>query len=108
MPPFDGLCTSCAGHFSDTKPLNFKPDPEAMRKGLGRNITTGVTYDPEPTKARFEELNKLQASALSSALRETPEDLQAAKLITAVDFKNYRAQQLKEQLESLRGWLEMA
>ncbi len=106
MPPFDGLCTSCAGHFDDQKPLNFKPDPEKIEKGHGSNIVMGKTFDPEPTKKRFEELDKMPPAQLQGAIREVPEDIQAARLISAIDFRNYRTQQLKNQRASLRGWLE--
>lgn len=108
IPPFDGLCTSCAGHYTDEKPLNFKPDPEALKKGLGRNLTFGVTYDLKPTKEKFESLNSMSGDLLSHISMDKAEDIQAAKLITAIDLKNHRAQQLKEQLDSLKGWMEMS
>jgi hypothetical protein len=108
LQPFDGLCSSCAGHFNKPLTLDFKPDKERLDKGFGRNITLGVTYDPAPVKARFEAFDKMDPQRLSAMTWESPEDIQAAKLITAVDFKNFRAQQLKDQLGSLRGWLEMA
>lgn len=106
LPPFDGLCSSCGGHFDDEHPFNFKPDPEAVKRGYGKNLTYGNTYDPDPTKKRFEELNAMKDPA--SSIKETVEDIQAAKLITAVDYMNHKSQQLSEQLSSLRGWLEMA
>lgn len=106
LPPFDGLCSSCAGHYNKPLTLDFKPDKEKLDRGFGRNITFGVTYDPAPTKARFEALDSMDPKKLLEAIRETPEDIQAAKLITAVDFKNFRSKQLQEQLGSLRGWLE--
>ena len=109
LPPFDGLCTSCAGYFDDDKPLNFKPDPEALKKGLGRNLVMGVTYDPNPIRERLETLEALPADKLLSSVNmERSEDIQAAKLITAIDLKNYRSQQLKEQLDALKGFMEMA
>ena len=108
LPPFDGLCTSCAGHFDKPKTLDFKPDQELLDKGFGRNITLGVTIDPRPVQRRFETLDAAPPDKLLSMIGETSEDIQAAKLITAVDFKNFRSRQLKEQLESLRSWLEMS
>jgi len=107
LPPFDGLCSACGGHFEDDKPLNFKPDPEAVKRGFGRNLTFGKTYDPDPTKKRFEELNAMTGD-LTSHIKETVEDIQAAKLITAVDYMNHKSQQLSDQLASLRDWLEMS
>lgn len=106
LPPFNGVCWSCGGHFDSEHPFKFEPDPEAVRRGLGRHITIGKTYDPEPTQRRFQELNALPPDKLQSSIKETVEDIQAAKLIIATDFTKYRSQQLAEQLTSLRGWLE--
>lgn len=106
LPPFDGLCSSCAGHYDDLHPFNFKPDPEAVKRGRGKNLTYGKTYDQDPTKKRFEELNAMSDPA--SSIKETVEDIQSAKLITAVDYMGHKSQQLSDQLGSLRDWLEMS
>jgi hypothetical protein len=106
LPPFDGLCSSCAGHFEHAHPFSFSPDPEALKRGSGKNISFYKTFDPDSIKTRFEELDK--AANPSEMICETHEDIQAAKLIVAVDFMKYRDQQFKTQLGSLRGWLEMA
>lgn len=103
LGPFSGVCWSCGGHFDSEHPFKFEPDTTH-----GRNVTITKMFDPEPTKARFNVLNKLSAEQLKTAIHETAEDIQAAKLITAVDFTKYRSQQLAEQLMSLRGWLEMS
>ena len=108
LPPFDGLCTSCAGHFDSEHPFKFEPDPDALKRGAGRNITVHASFDPSPVKARFEELNAMPADRVASAIKEEQDDIQAAKLITAEDYMKYRSQQLAEQLTSLRGWLEMS
>lgn len=108
LPPFEGVCWSCGQHFDQEHPFKFEPSPEAQRLGHGRNLEMGVTFDPEPTKKRFEELDAMPAAQVVGAIKETSEDLQAAKLITAVDFMKYRSQQLAEQLTSLRSWLEMS
>lgn len=107
LPPFDGMCTSCGGHYTTEHPFSMKPSEEAVRKGLGRNLTFDKTYDSDPIKARFNQLNSLSGDQIKSAIGESYEDIQSAKLITAVDFMKYRSQQLAEQLTSLRGWLEM-
>jgi hypothetical protein len=106
LPPFDGLCSSCAGHYTTDLPFSFKPDQAALDRGHGRNITMGQIYDEKPTKARFEQLKNMTAGQLGSMIKETPEDIASAKLITAIDFMDFRSQQLKEQLGFLRGWLE--
>lgn len=108
LEPFDGLCTSCAGHYTKVHPFDFKPDAALLAKGFGRNITLGVTYDPTPVRTRFVELSSTPPNNLMSAIKETSEDIQAAKLVTSVDFMHFRSQQLVQQLESLRGWLEMS
>jgi hypothetical protein len=106
FPPFDGLCTSCAGYFTHDRPFSFKPDPDAVKRGAGKNITLHKLYDSSDVKKRFEEFNGMDAASIHKAFRETSTDIQAAKLITAIDYKAYKAQQLKEQIGSLKGWLE--
>ncbi len=106
LPPFDGFCSSCVGTYRTSTPLKLEPDPELVHKGFGRNLANKITFDPTPAKKRLEELDRLAPKEVAAAIRETPADIQAAKLIIAADFQNYRAQQLKEQLESLRSWLE--
>lgn len=108
LPPFDGVCWSCGEHFDAEHPFKFEQSAESMRLGKGRNLEMGVTFDPEPTRKRFDEFNAMPPDKLAAAIRETSEDLQAAKLITAVDFMKHRQQQLAEQLTSLRSWLEMS
>ena len=106
LPPFDGLCSSCAGHFEHGNPFSFKPDPEAIKSGKGKNLDFGMDLDPRPVRKRFDELMSLPAEKTSSSVKETPEDIQAAKLIIAHDFVLLKEQQLQDQLRSLRGWLE--
>jgi hypothetical protein len=106
LPPFEGMCWSCGEHFDSEHPFKFKPDRDAVRRGLGRNVVISKSYDPEPTKHRFQELNALPVEKLHASIKETVEDIQAAKLIIAVDFTKHRSQQLADQLTSLRSWLE--
>lgn len=108
LPPFDGMCWSCGGHFDAEHPFRFEADPQAVRRGHGRNLTFHKTFDPEPTKKRFQELDALPEDRLKSSIQETVEDIQAAKLIIAVDYTKHKSQQLAEQLTSLRSWLEMS
>lgn len=106
LPPFAGTCWSCGEHFESEHPFRFEPDKDAVRRGSGRNVIINKTYDPQPTQHRYQELNMLAGDSLPRAIKETPEDIQAAKLIIATDFTKHRAQQLAEQLTSLRSWLE--
>ena len=106
LPPFDGFCSSCAGHYEREHPLKLEADPEAVKRGAGQNLSFDLTFDPNPVKTRFQELNKMPADKLAKAIKETQEDIQSAKLIGAIDFQRYRAKQLSDQLTSLRSWLE--
>lgn len=108
LPPFDGMCWSCGKHFQSDHPFKFEADSEVVKKKGARNIILGITYDPAPIQKRFDELNSLSGDQLKSSIREILEDIQSAKLITAVDFVKYRNQQLAEQLSSLKTWLETA
>lgn len=101
---WDGLCSSCAGHYLQEQALSLKPDPE--RKGMGKNVTTKLTYDPAPVKKRYEELVKLDAQELPGAIKETADDIEAGRLIVAHDHMSHHRRQLAEQLKALRPWLE--
>jgi hypothetical protein len=107
LPPFDGHCPTCTQKFEQDKAFSLKPDPDMKDKTKGDNVEYTLTYDPKPIRERFEEFDKMPVSELPSKIDESsPTDVEAARLIVAVDFVRYRARQLKEQLESLRGWLE--
>lgn len=103
---WDGLCSSCAGHYLHEYPLALTPDPERVAKGWGKSVTTKLTYDPEPVRKRYDELVRLDEMALKTAISETANDIEAAKLVIAHDHMNHHRQQLAEQLKSLRPWLE--
>lgn len=106
LPPFDGLCSSCGEHYESEHPLSLEPDPDAVKRGAGKNVKIHLTYDPSSIKARFEELEKMTPQQVSSSIKETPDDIQAAKLITAVDFMEYKSKQLSDQISNLKTWLE--
>jgi hypothetical protein len=106
IEPFDGLCTSCAGHYDTEHPFSFKPDPEAINRGAGKNISIHLTYEYEHVRERFNTLNAMAPDKVASSIREVSEDIQAAKLITAVDFMEYRKKQLNDQMSTLKDWLE--
>jgi hypothetical protein len=106
LPPWDGVCESCGGHYRTETPFAFKADPELVKQGLGKNVKVRPTYDPEPVKRRYEELSKLQQPKLSQTIREVSEDIQAAKLIIAHDHMSHHRQQMADQLKALRYWLE--
>lgn len=105
LPPFDGHCPTCTQKFEQDKAFSLKPDPDMKDKTKGANLKYVLAYEWQPTKTRFEELDKMPADQVSAAIQETPEDIESARLIVATDFMRYRSKQLKEQLENLRGWL---
>lgn len=106
LPPFDGHCPTCTQKFEQDKAFSLKPDPDMKDKTKGADLEYTLAYDPQPTKRRFEELSKMPAEQLSASIGETAEDIESARLVVAVDYMQYQQKQLKEQLESLRGWLE--
>ena len=106
LPPWDGVCESCGGHYRTENPFMFKADTELTKRGFGKNIKVEPTYDPESVKKRYEELTKLQQPELSKAINEVADDIEAARLIVAHDHMSYHRQQLAEQLKALKPWLE--
>ncbi len=105
LPPFDGHCPTCTQTFEQDKAFSLKPDPDMKDKTRGDDLEYTITYGPQLTKSRFEELDKMAPDKVSDAIRETTEDIESARLIVATDFMKYRARQLKEQLEGLKDWL---
>lgn len=105
LPPFDGYCDSCTNRFDQQHSLSLRPDQERVDLGYGKNIVLGKTYDFEPVKKRFEELDSLPPESLVSHIKEVPNDIEAAKLIVATDFMKLRTKQLQEQISSLGSWL---
>lgn len=106
LPPFDGHCPTCTQKFEQDKAFSLKPDPDMKDKTKGANLEYNLAYDSAPTKRRFDELSAISPEQAADSIRETPEDIEAARLIVATDFMKFRSKQLKDQLESLRGWLE--
>ena len=53
---------------------------------------------------RFDEL-KLKDRSKIDLSDESPEDVQAAKLMVAFNYMKLRQQQLEEQLEELEAWV---
>lgn len=105
LPPFDGHCPNCTQKFEQDKAFSLKPDPDMKDKTKGDNLVYSLTYNPQPTRHRFEELERMPYDKVGEAIQETTEDIESARLIVAVDFMRYRSKQLKEQLEGLREWL---
>lgn len=101
LPPFDGHCDSCSRKFEDEHAFNFKPHPDA------KDDPTKVRYfdalDPGPTKERFEELVKLPADQVK--IDETADDIEAAKLINATDYMNFRQHQRDTQFSQIKSWM---
>lgn len=100
---FDGLCDDCVRRFDHDKPFSFKPDPDAVKEGRGSNLEYFFVNDPDPVKARLEELRRIPHDQLD--IKETSEDIQAAKLLIAEDFTKIKNEQLATQLDALNSWL---
>jgi hypothetical protein len=98
----DGRCDFCTGRFTDHHPLNFKPNP-LLPVGLGKNVEKFLSHDPAPVKKRLDEIRSNPEAAKLSG--DSPEDVQASKLVVAYDYMNHRSQQLVDQLEELKSWV---
>jgi hypothetical protein len=92
LPPFKGMCDVCSEMFKGPKAFNFKPKIDA-----GWNVTYSLTYDPEPIKKRFEELAKEE----SPFIKETPEDIQCAKLLIAKGYADLKLKEFRDQCREL-------
>lgn len=101
LPPFDGRCDSCSAKFEDEHPFNFKAADWAKDDPDDVDYYLGVEF--QDTKKRFEELVGLPAEKIT--IDETPDDIEAAKLIAATDYMELRRKQKDQQLNDLKDWL---
>ena len=99
-PPFNGHCTSCSRQ-SEDHPFNFKPAEDS--KDDPKKLEYFDVLDPEPTKKRFDELIKMPIEDVR--IREVAEDIEAAKLIAAVDYMMFRRSQRDRQLAEIKDWM---
>jgi hypothetical protein len=99
----DGRCDFCCGRFQHEHPLSMKPSP-FVGKDAGTKVRHFLERDPAPIKARFEELKAggIENFTLSD---ESPEDVQASKLMVAYRYMQHRQSQLVDQLEELKTWV---
>lgn len=100
LPPFNGRCDSCSRKFED-HPFNFKPAEDAKDKP--EDVSYELTYDPDPTRVRFEELMALPPDKVK--IDETADDIEAARLIIATDYMNFRRRQRDKQLAQIKDWM---
>jgi hypothetical protein len=101
LPPFDGRCDSCSRKFDGNHPFDFKPAEDAKDKP--EDVEYYQVIDPEPTRKRFDELVKLPAEKVK--IEEVAEDIEAAKLISAVDYMEFRRGQRDRQLSEIKDWM---
>lgn len=100
LPPFDGRCDSCSRKFED-HPFNFKAAVDAKDKS--EDVSYELTYNPEPTKKRFEELMALPPDQVQ--IDEVANDIEAARLIIATDYMNFRRRQRDKQFTQIKSWM---
>jgi hypothetical protein len=99
----DGLCTPCSKKVSPEQGLSLRPPQDILELGYGRNIELRLKFNPDPVEARWSEVSHLATDKVD--LKESPEDVQVAKLLIARDYMNIRRRQLSEQLTALKSWL---
>ena len=99
----DGKCDYCCGRFQHEHPLSMKPSPY-VDNDAGTKVQKFLENDPEPIRLRFEQLQRegIENFTLSD---ESPEDVQAAKLMVAYQYMRHRQQQLVDQLEEMKRWV---
>lgn len=103
LDDLDGRCDFCTGRFQDGRPLNFKPSPHAPPE-VGTKVKRYLKRDPSAVEKRFEEVKAGDKSKMVLS-DESPEDVQAAKLVVAHDYMRMRQRQMVEQLEELKSWM---
>jgi rubrerythrin len=97
----DGRCDFCTGRFTKLYNLNGRPQ-EGLADSVGRNIKHYLTRDPAPAQKKFEELKAGNRGDLSD---ESPEDVQAVKLMVGYNYMLQRRKELSQQLEELKSWI---
>jgi hypothetical protein len=100
----DGLCDTCTGKFDTDNGLSFRPNPEVIASGKGKNLELRLRFDPSDTEKRWHQLKDKPSDQIE--FDEVQADIQVAKLLVARDYMNIRRRQLAEQLIALKSWLE--
>lgn len=99
----DGVCDTCTHKFSPENGLGFRPDPDLLASGKGKNLKLVLKFNPDPIEARWREVEGKPTDSVE--LEENQVDVQVAKLLLARDYMNIRRRQLAEQLIALKSWL---
>jgi len=100
----DGRCDYCVARFRDSHPLNQKAAP-GVSDAVGRNIRRYYRRPFNDVKARFDEV--LEKGDEKLDLRDdVSADVQSAKLMVAYNYMRMRRQQLVEQLEGIKSWVQ--
>lgn len=98
----DGICTVCSNKMDPEKGLSMRPD-DSVSEGVGKNVEALYEHLYDHVQDRWNEVKSQPVAKVD--FKETPEDVQVAKLMLARDYMNIRRKQLADQLTSLRSWL---
>jgi hypothetical protein len=99
----DGLCDTCTRKFGPEAGLGFRPDPDALAAGKGKNTELRLKFDPSSIESKWKQVMNLPSDKVE--LEENQVDIQIAKLLIARDYLNIRRKQLADQLIALKSWL---
>jgi hypothetical protein len=99
----DGTCDTCTRKYAPENGLSFRPDPDVLESGKGKNLKLVLKFDPSPVEARWNQVSHMASKDVD--LQENQVDIQVAKLLVARDYMNIRRRQLAEQLIALKSWL---
>lgn len=88
----DGICDVCVERFDTSSLGGWEPNPHLWKRGLGKNIEI---FEKNPTDKVKDRLEKALHSNV--ILKESSEDVCAARLLIALQYMSFRQNQFKEQ-----------
>lgn len=98
----DGLCDACSARYRHDKPFSHRAEVPS-----GADVSRYLQRDPEPIKARFEQLKSMPVEDLRLVVADhlNPIDVQAIKLLAAHLYL-VRMQETKNyQLQGIAQWM---
>jgi mRNA-degrading endonuclease RelE of RelBE toxin-antitoxin system len=97
----DERCDACVDRYGDDHPFNGKP-AENVPDEVGRNLRKFKKRDPAAVKKAY---SKFRGKEEADVDPDNPEEVQAAKLAVAENYRRLRRGQLVDQLKALKTWV---
>ena len=101
----DGVCDQCALRFQGQKNLDGKVSPGSPHRvhGEGTNLRRYRLNDPDPVRARHEEVAGTPLDQVD--LKETQTDVCLAKVLVAQEYMNECRRRMVTQMKGMEPWL---